>query len=156
MIFVNKQKQHKYLAKPVYYHPTLDLICKSRQTKDAIYFDSTFEYRVFRELVNLAGFNNVDRQVPLLVKPGTKSYSSLHWKCDFRVYKSRDSNEYLNIEAKGMLTPEFKRNLQYLEYFGPGNFEKLIVIADKSYWVDKCVQTWELKEALTYLKNKGY
>lgn len=150
-------KKNKYQANPCYFSPSLGIVTNQKISLDAIYFASRFELRVYQRLCDSFGIKNVKTQVPLLIKPESKNYPRLVWHCDFRVMKPTSDDEYVNVEAKGFLTPEFKRNLQYLEFFSPYDFDRLMLVGDcPSYWIDSKVTTWELENAISYLDSQGY
>ena len=148
---------NKYYAKPVIWDSaTKKLVSGSNQ--NTIHFASTFEFEVYRELVRLVGVRNLKLQVPLRIKEATGIYPELWWRCDFRIYRSNNLSDYLNIEAKGLPTREFKRNMQYLEAYSPIEFDRLLVIASdaKDCYIDKHVQAWSLPEAIKYLVSDGW
>lgn len=155
-----KTQQSKYSAKPVYYSLIDERAYRRKPTEvrnaDLIYFPSTFEYLVYQELKTLVGEQRLHLQVPLKIKPATTIYPELVWHCDFRVY-SKDNANYVNFEAKGDATREFKRNLQYLEFFSPDEFSRLMVVGKNNcQWLDSKVHTWTLSTALAYLREHDY
>lgn len=152
------QKANKYNAKPLFYCQTSGKIFEDRQNDSNLFFASTFEYRVYKCLREVVDPKLIHLQVPLLIKHASKKYPAIFWRCDFRVYRSRNTtNEYLNIEAKGEATKEFKRALKYLEWFSHNDYERLLIVSDtESAKIDshfKALSTSSLGETL---KKLGY
>lgn len=152
-------RQHRYHAKPLFYCPSSESIypvnCKP---KDAIFFASTFEFEVYQQLLLLVGKQNLELQVPIKIKDKTDAYPAIYWRCDFRIRKPFSRGEYLNIEAKGIPTREFKRNIQYVELFSPNEFKQLLIIGGENSpaRIDRRVQVWTLTMAVNYLAAQGY
>lgn len=147
----------KYKTKPVIWDVAQNKIVKSI-SKDTIRFDSTFEFTVYQKLTTLVGIRNIEMQVPLLIKPGSGAYPELAWKCDFRIYRQNNLCDWLNVEAKGLPTREFKRNLQYLELFSPHDYKRLMVIgtSNESSYIDCNVDMWTLDGAIRHLTRDGW
>lgn len=148
---------NKYGAKPVIWDTASKQIVNG-SNRNTIYFDSTFEFEVYRELLALVGVRNLKLQVPIKIKDATAVYPEIYWRCDFRICKGNNLSNYLNIEAKGLPTREFKRNMQYLEAYSPSEFERLLVIAQtpKHCYIDKQIQAWSLRQAIKYLVSNGW
>lgn len=149
---------NKYKAKRVYYHPQTGQVLPSPHSQDAIPFDSILECSTYLALVNLVGAGNIIRQCSLLIKPPTDRYTAIFWKCDFRVYKGNDNPfDYINLESKGFVTREFIRNLRYLEYFSPVDYDRLMLVANQPIeLLDNNVDVWMLPQAIKYLSEQGY
>lgn len=145
----------KYKAKPIFYSPVTDKTYpKNPRIDGTLFFASTFEFLVYRELKYLVGANNVQCQVPIKIKERTRNYPQLNWRCDFRVWHPRQPTEYFNIEAKGIPTDEFKRVVQYLDLFSYQDYERLIVITNySSTWINKEIRTWTLEDAIARLRD---
>lgn len=152
---------NKFFSQPLFYSPSTKqtyLPCNRIRPSDVIYFDSTFECEVYRKLICLVGCENVKVQIPLQIKPPTSNYPAIHWRCDFRILKPSHPREYINVEAKGIPTREFKRNLQYLELFSPDEFSRLMIIqcGKNIQSIDTCIKSWPLASAIKHLACIGY
>lgn len=147
-------KPTKYRSCPCYFSPSLNRLSYQKEAKDSISFDSKLEAEIYRLLCCLIGRKNVQTQVPLPIKPPSKRYPKIDWRCDFRVLHPSNGN-YLNVEAKGFLTCEFKRNVQYLELFSPQEYNRLLVIGGNTSFrrIDKNLSIWTIDSVTTYLQH---
>ena len=123
---------NKYKATSCYYSHLTGRISTSRLTRFDLRFDSRFEAQVYARLRELLPDSRIERQVRLLIKPETAINQPYYWRCDFRVYHPEDETNYWNIEAKGFLTRDFLRNLQYLELFSPTDWSQLVIVTNNS------------------------
>jgi hypothetical protein len=105
------------------------------------YFPSKLEARVFLILRKVIGVKNFTSQFAVEVKPKTEVYKPIYWKVDFKIHEP-----FTLIEAKGESLPEFKRNLQYLQFFNPINFGQLIVVKTEREKIDSAIYSMGLKE----------
>lgn len=142
-------------AKALFYSPSTNKTYAKKKTKDCIYFASTLEYLIYRELVKMAGIQRVKTQVPLLIKNATERYPVKTWRCDLRIYNPY--GDYVNIECKGELTAEFKLMLQFLEKESPNQYDLLVVVANrKPCRIDKNLSTCTWDTLKTFLLKHGY
>lgn len=153
-----KMGTYKYRQNPVFYNPKNKQFYSRKDAKNCLCFGSQLEFTIYRFLEQLVGYENVQLQVPLKIKEKTSIYPELKWRCDFRIYKPYMPREYLNIEAKGIITREFKRNLQYLEYTCPDEFKRLIIVGSNTEdeFIDKKTMMWSINHTTQYLKEQGY
>lgn len=138
----------KYGAKALFYNPQTQTTSAFKEHADCLYFASTWEFKVYRELCHLVPMECIKLQHGLTVKPATAKYPKLEWKCDFALVPTeRFKNQFfLLVEAKGLSTGEFKRNLQYLEFFQPEMYKNLVIVRDEPLplKVDKNLSTIDL------------
>lgn len=151
-------KTNKYNANSLYYCQQTGKIFQERQDNSNFFFASIFEYRVYQALIEITHPNLISLQVPILIKHASKNYPAIFWKCDFRIYKNHyDKNEYINIEAKGVATKEFKRILKYMDWFSSINHQRLLVVGEgKPVSIDSCVKTCSVTSMTKALKAMGY
>lgn len=108
-------------------------VCVSSQTLKrclatdpySIRFDSILEARTYqilkaRSLTTLC-------QHKILCAHSTSRLPAVYWDCDFRPY-SKDSQSYLNIEAKGLSLDTFTLKLHLLERNFPKEIDRLIIV----------------------------
>lgn len=87
-------------------------------------FPSKLEFDCFKLLVDKFGFDNVGRHVKLTL---SEEYD-LHWVIDF--YVQLPTGQFLSVEAKGIETPEFKKQFKVycrIRDRYPGRLPRLIV-----------------------------
>lgn len=150
-----READKKTGAKALFYSPSQNDTYTSKKTKDCIYFASTLEYLVYKELVKLAGVERVKTQVPLLIKKPTERYPAKFWRCDLRVFNA--NGDHLNIECKGEITREFKILLPFLEAESPKEYDKLIVVANHKPWrINNLLSTCTWAELYQFLQDAGF
>lgn len=128
-----KKANTKTGARSLYWAPGTWDTYDYKALPSCIFFGSTFEFRVFKELV-FFGIppSYFKHQVKFLIKPETTRYPALYWCCDlvldpppFAAYPR------LLIEAKGEVTSVFQHNLQFLELHNPQEYDRLVVVTDR-------------------------
>lgn len=120
----------KFGAKAVWYCPITKAESEEKVIDSQIYFPSRLELRVYKELLQVSN-THLDRQVPIQIKPDCNFFPSLSWKCDFRIWFDDSMDKWYYIEAKGVVTPEFKLQMQMFEQNDPEGFRHLIIVSDK-------------------------
>jgi hypothetical protein len=122
--------QSKYRNQGSYYCRRLHVQFKEKHCDFCNYHPSQLEIDVAKIIDRLVPSECWDTHQKLIVKPGTETYPALHWKVDFSILPTKKYPEcpVLHIEAKGYLTPDFMRNIQFLEYFYPDTYRQLILI----------------------------
>ena len=150
----------KYKAKHAYYSPSFNVSSDIPFVDDCIQFDSKFELQVFLELKkNLGQYDKfIHRQEMLVIKPPTSNYAPKGWKCDFMIHAEAGCVKRY-IEAKGLVTREFKLQLQLLEFFNPIAWENLIIVTagvapikvDRRKWSTPfhCLRDIDFTDAIT-------
>jgi hypothetical protein len=119
-----------------------------------ILFDSKYEVRIYQKLLNLFSSSQIRRQIPLLVKPPSSVYPPLYWKVDFGIETGPEwPLPEIYIEAKGFVTTEFKRQLNYLNYFSPKIWERLLIVSERKQIIDKQVRQCSAKNLGSTLWN---
>jgi hypothetical protein len=117
-----------------YYNPVTQQCSNVKTSKDDIYFQSRYEFRVYREILQVVPRKLLGMQRPLRIKPSTNRYPAIQWKIDFSILphvNARGLNmPELLIEAKGLPTREFKRDIQYAEYLEPDAYSRLILVSE--------------------------
>jgi hypothetical protein len=136
---VSKKKENLFGAVPIYWDESRQILVKEKpQSLDCKWFGSTIEGQVYQILRNQYPKNSVICQYPLQIKPPTKAYKGIDWRCDFRL-SARDFQGKLflrNVEVKGLALPEFRRNIQYLQFFNPDEFSRLIIVGSETKKID--------------------
>ncbi len=138
-----QRTNNKYGAVQCYWHEASRSICDEKPLSESIRFDSHFEARCYKVLRAKYPRLAVARQHPLLIKSQTKRYDRLDWKVDFRVHTD---DMRFNIEAKGIPLPEFKRNLQYLEFFNRDEYLRTWIVCENSQKIDEHIRAISFKE----------
>lgn len=88
-----------------------------------IYFASTLEFHVWVKLTRIYGEKNVKSQHSILVRPASRNWDRVFWKCDFLVTPIS-----LLVEAKGYPTPDFYTKLQFLDEHNAQLYDKLLIV----------------------------
>ena len=148
---IRKSTNNKYGAKVAYYCESTASIFDTEPMGASIRFDSTFEARVYQVLRRHFPKTSICRQYPLMIKPRTKTYKEIDWKVDFYV-----NHEKVKcwVEAKGIALPEFKRNLQYLQYFNHDAWFQTYIVCQDSTKIDDKKRALSFKEFCYKLANK--
>lgn len=137
---------NKYRAKKVYYNTSNRMMvsqamiaCYRHQGKlklpsEILCFDSKFEFKVYRTLVDLFGSHAVICQYPIELIPSGQCYpSGKDWKIDFAIKPSLYAQKpSMLIEAKGVLTPGCISNLVTLELTHPEYFNALYLLFERA------------------------
>ena len=149
LITERKPAGGKYGSKALFYNPRTGTTSAFKDTPECLFFASTWEFRVYRELCHLVPQECIKLQYPLVVKPATEKYPKLEWRCDFALAPTEkfQNQFFLLVEAKGLSTGEFRRNLQYLEFFRPDEYKNLVIVRDERLprKVDKNLSTIDLE-----------
>ena len=105
------------------------------------YFASQFEFEVYKVLRQYVTDSQIFLQVPILLKPPTAYSSKVTYNCDFAVNGTaallRGQSQFicglpLYIEAKGMITPDAKLKLQWLEAHQAAVRQNMLIVSQKS------------------------
>jgi hypothetical protein len=139
----------------------------STSTKvDGIMFDSAYEseiYKVLRDFCKQTSLT-LELQTKVLLKPPTKNFPAINWKCDFSITSGFSLGEIYNkpnvvlIEAKGVNSREFNRNIKMVDYLYPGIYSRMILVyqsklgkrtGQKAFKGCNCIHSSELLQALT-------
>lgn len=99
-----------------------------------IRFPSKHEFKVYLELLRMYGIHRVVSQYGVKISPPNKCYPKGRlWKVDFAIMSvTKQSKPQFIVEAKGLMTTDFKSALFCLEMHNPRYFDKLyIVFTDK-------------------------
>lgn len=109
----------------LWYSPSIDRIFDVKLVPDCLYFPSILEYKVFRELVNIFGKDNIEHHKRVTLIPEVKGVNKrITWDIDFYI-----PTEEFYIEAKGVETEVYKLKKElFLHIFE--NKKTLIVIKD--------------------------
>lgn len=97
-------------------------------------FDSKLEFEVYLHLLKMYPANRIRRQVPLpLIRKGLCYPRGKPWKIDFAITWNFNKNHiYRYVEAKGIVTSDFRNILPVLEQNNPEAFSKLILVFGSS------------------------
>ncbi|MEG4359538.1 MULTISPECIES: hypothetical protein [unclassified Microcoleus] len=97
--------------------------------KNVIRFDSQLEFEVFRVIARYFPIEHIDFHFKIELKPKTQYSGTTNYFVDFRVKTSL--NEYLFLEAKGLMTKEASLKIKLLEILKPEIHSKLIICSAK-------------------------
>ncbi len=142
---------NKYRAVSGFYSVQNDSFDLFKKYPDSQWFASMQELEVYKELISLP-YAVVNRQVKVPVKLPTPNYDATCWRCDFLVVNSSRPEKYFLIEAKGVVTRDFKQMLQYLEYFNYTDWKRLVIVTKKRIKIDRnfwSVPTSDIAEYLS-------
>ena len=155
----------KFSNQCFYYNPETQLCSPARTSLDDIYFQSNYEFQVYKTIVQTVGRNRLQLQFPLRIKPHSDRFPVLWWKVDFAILDPSRSITVLYVEAKG-LNPErntnknafnvkdFKTKIQYLDYFLPEEYKKLILATEDSKLSFPNVDAVPLIRLRSYLQER--
>lgn len=104
--------------------PVSNKYSAEKVTADGVTFDSKFEYSVYRMLATDFPTLQVEIHKPIAVKPSTPHFPARYWKADFYLPQ-------LNwiIEAKGVRTRDWLRQLELLDCHNPQLLQNLSVVS---------------------------
>ncbi|MGL6339183.1 MAG: hypothetical protein ACRC80_08590 [Waterburya sp.] len=148
-VIPKEKNANKYGSKPVCVFPDSDVLYEysaGNKPAEAEWFGSKLEANTFLLLRKYFDRKNIHLQYPVLIKPKTSFYPKLEWKVDFCVREP-----FTLIEAKGIALPEFKRNVQYFQYFNQQQFSCLTVVGDTREKIDSAITKITLDEFERYL-----
>lgn len=114
-------------------------------------FDSKWELEVYRFLRRYIPASHILLHQEIIIKPKTKNYKAKYWRCDF-VVMGHKNNELMLIEAKGIATREFKRQLQLIDCNFPHLIPKITIVQQQSQRIDECFRSVTPKEMIKDLK----
>lgn len=143
--------KNKFGAIQAYYSEVTHEIYTDEPPCEFIRFDSTIEAKVYQRLRMAFKKSQLSRQHSLLIKPKTRFYDGLYWRCDFRVMTDRS---WINIEVKGLALPSFKRDIQHLQAHNPIEWERLIIVSDSVQQIDKHKSAISFAQFVRFLNNK--
>jgi hypothetical protein len=147
---IRKSTNNKYGAKIAYWDEFRREIVDVQPERDFKRFDSIFEAKVYQLLRQKYPKNNVVCQYPLRIKPATAKYKELCWAVDFAVTHEKTR---FYVEAKGLALPEFRRNLQYLQFFNDVAWNNTYIVCETSTRIDQQVRALSFKEFAYKLSN---
>lgn len=116
----------KYSNTPVHYH--------------GINFDSKWELEVYKVITSIIPPNYVSIHQKVLIKPTTKNYRARYWRCDFAI-RGNEGELFLLIEAKGIPTRDWLRQLQLIDATEPSLIDKIRIVQTESTKIDECFRS---------------
>lgn len=123
---------NKYFNKLVYYDLKVKRVLEQRLSgalcKTVICFDSQFEFEVFKVINAQFPLEHINFHFKLELKPKTQYSAPINYLVDFRV---RTPNDFLYIEAKGLMTKEASLKIKLLEILKPEIRNNLIIVSEK-------------------------
>lgn len=122
------KKGAKYGNQRFFYCPRTHRKSVERIESTDIYFQSQFELETYQVIARFVPHDNLVLQFPVIVKPHTDVFKRIEWRIDFLIADHRCP---MLVETKGMETEEFKRNVEYFQYFNPDLYEQLMFISNK-------------------------
>lgn len=120
------------------------------QEFEGVRFDSKWELSVYLFLRGYIPKLNIKIHEKILIKPQTCNYPAKYWKCDFVI---RWANKQLLIEAKGIPTPDFKRQLQLIDSNYPDLIPLIRIVTTDSIRIDERFQSFTPKTLTPELKQ---
>lgn len=153
---MHRKPYRKPMVEGVYYSPSRDVVDHHRRYPDSEYFASKIEMRVYQHLLSFEDIK-ISRQYPLTIKDATGAYPKKVWRCDFRIQALGQPELFMNIEAKGTLFLEkFKHQLQYLDFFSPSEYQRLLIVSRDTFKIDEHNITRTPLEMMFILKEQGF
>jgi hypothetical protein len=135
-----KKKSNLFGAKPIFWHERSQRLVEEKPLGVYRWFGSTIEGRVYQLLRMHCSALEITCQYPLEVKPKTKKYPAIDWRVDFSVLvpakATAGQRTTRHVEVKGIALPDFKRNVQYLQFFNPVAFSRLIIVGEETAKID--------------------
>lgn len=148
----------KYGNKPFWWNPHTGSPVEEKVNDSCVYWDSILEFNVYCELRKLYPATAIFRQHPIFVKPASAHYPERTWSCDFQVLPTH--GDYINIEVKGAwilsdstAQSDFTKTLQFLDLHNPTDYNRLLIVSDKTFRIDKQWQTLRLPQLIKLLKS---
>lgn len=141
----------KYHNNTIYYDTNTKLISSilDKSNKNLIRFDSTFEYKVYQELLLIYPSNTIMIHYPVEI------FNNIFWKCDFKV--SFDNTDYY-YEAKGFMTDKFKLQMKILKQYNVKLWQNLILVINNHKQVKPllkyCNNVLVIEQLYSFIKGK--
>jgi hypothetical protein len=151
-----KKRGNKYGAEGVWYSRSTNCIYEFKSLPDCVFFGSKWEHRVYMAVRQIIPDECISLHEVFPMKPATEKYKAMGLNVDIVTRPSLVHAwvPFILIEPKGIPTPEFKRNLQFLEYFNSEAYSKLLVIGDyEPLKIDERVSTIQLHTLLNFLQS---
>lgn len=124
----------KYFNKLVYYDLQAKQVLEHRPVgalpKNVICFDSQFEFEVFKVIAARFDIKCIDFHFKVELKSKTEYSAPVNYFVDFRVLDTYN-NDFLYIEAKGLMTKEASIKIKLLEVLRPIIRANLIIVSAK-------------------------
>lgn len=111
-------------------------------SRDRIIFDSKLEFTVYQKLRNFFSPSQIECHKHILISPKSAFFPATHWCCDFVVNTRHLSDKTPNIivEAKGIVTRDFKYQLQLLGTHFPARLRDLVIIGYNKTKLEKSIK----------------
>lgn len=100
-------------------------------------FDSRWELSVYLHLRGYIPKDNLLIHQKILIKPQTSNYKAKYWNADF-IVQTPSNKCRLIIEAKGVPTSDFKRQLQLIDSNRPELIPIIRIITQDVIRIDEC------------------
>lgn len=150
------KKRNKYGAEGLWYSRLTNCIYDFKALPDCVYFGSKWEHRCYMAVRQIIPDECISLHETIPMKPATERYRAMGLNVDIvtRPTVNHSWVPYVLIEPKGIPTSEFKRNLQFLEFFNPEAYSRLLVIGDyEPLRIDDRVTTVPLHQLLNFLQS---
>lgn len=121
------------------------------QTLEGIKFYSRWELSVYQLLRRYIPKNHILCHQKILIKPKTSNYKNKYWCVDFVVI-DETKNHQLLVEAKGIPTRDFKRQLQLIDVCEPQLIPKIRVVSPTPLRIDECFKAIQPDDLIPELK----
>lgn len=105
------------------------------QEFEGVRFDSRWELSVYLHLRGYIPKQNILIHQKILIKPQTTNYRAKYWCVDFII---KWNNKQLLVEAKGLPTSDFKRQLQLIDCNRPELIPVIRIVTHDVIRIDEC------------------
>lgn len=150
------KKRNKYGAEGVWYSRSTNCIYDFKAIPDCVYFGSKWEHRVYMAVRQIIPDECISLHEIIPMKPATERYKAIGLNVDIVLHPSVKYPwvPHVLIEPKGIPTPEFKRSLQFLEFFNPEAYSRMLVVGDyEPLKIDERMTTVPLHQLLIFLQS---
>jgi hypothetical protein len=106
------------------------------QEFEGLKFDSKWELEVYLFLRRYIPSNHILVHQKIIIKPKTRNYPAKYWRCDFVIIDT-ESNPLLLVEAKGIPTKDFCRQLQLIDSNYPHILDDIRIVQTKQTRIDE-------------------
>lgn len=155
------RKNNAIGAKPFWYDPVTRKSHQFKANTRCEYFHSSLEFQIWVQLKSHfdEGFK-ILRQVPIVYKPKTTTYSELAWKVDFSIYREATPLDIWYVEAKGDWIlhdsgafAELQHKIQFLEYVYHELWERVLFVSTGGFKLDREMTIYTPTSLIELLKT---
>lgn len=122
------------------------------QTYNGIRFDSKWELTTYLKIREYIPKDKILLHQKVLIKPQTHNYKPRYWKVDFIITDSKGIYRML-VEAKGLPTLDFKRQLQLIDCCEPHLIPLIRIVQHQAERIDECFSSITLEDLSKELRQ---